>query len=356
MYEMCKLGPIGCQDVSGDGSNLPPRRPKVPYASLSLIRLIPIPSCPSKLQCYFRLPLKSTGTSSGSQMIQIRQWRARWAFAESAKDSAIPSASAWGDHLASTLAQQSFQPRLQNNHSMLQDAIGHMQSEIPFGFYDLLWVANPGGVRKGQGPPLDRCLSNRWYRSYCTCQIIPSKSKVLIVWLMTHMITHVASWYSCTSYLTHSHNHRPISEISFSDKCEFAFCSILGVQTEEGLQEQKGFGSLALPFARFNDWYFQDCVVFGRSGLYGSNPMKPVQISLGPPNAVHHPKWSAFPVPSGCHHGASLKVQRCSAGWLGIKSCTCRFSRSTQIVATCQVEGCTLPQSGNAKYVTSGHI
>ena len=81
-------------------------------------------------------------------MIQIRQWRGRWAFAESAKDSAIPSASAWGDHLASTLAQQSFQPRLQNNHSMPQDAIGHMQSEIPFGFYDLLWVANPAASEK----------------------------------------------------------------------------------------------------------------------------------------------------------------------------------------------------------------
>ena len=311
MYEMCKLGPIGCQDVSGDGSNLPPWRPKVPYASLSLIRLIPIPFCPSKLQCYFRLPLKSTGTSSGSQMIQIRQWRARWAFAESAKDSAIPSASAWGDHLASTLAQQSFQPRLQNNHSMPQDAIGHMQSEIPFGFLWLTMSSEPGGVRKGQGPPLDRCLSNRWYRSYCTCQIIPSKSKVLIVWLMTHMITHVASWYSCTSYLTHSHNHRlspkylSLTNVSLLSARSWS-------QTEEAFRSKKVWisGLVVRTASMIGTFmYFQDCVVFGRSGLYGPNPMKPVQISLGPPNAVHHPKWSAFPVPSCaimCHQAAIM--------------------------------------------------
>lgn len=91
-----------------------------------------------------------------------------------------------------------------------------------------------------------------------------------------------------------------ISEISFSDKCEFAFCSILE-SNWRGLQEQKGLDlwpcrSHASMIGTF--MYFQDCVVFGRSGLYGSNPMKPVQISLGPPNAVHHPKWSAFPVPS----------------------------------------------------------
>lgn len=63
--------------------------------------------------------------------------------------------------------------------------------------------------------------------------------------------------------------------------------------------------------------------------------------SFAPPNAVLHPKWSAFPVPRhrGASH-ASLK-QRWHGAVGSAETCACRFSRSTQIVATCQVDGCT---------------